>query len=241
MHISGLRYYSPETGRWVSRDPLGREGSLNLYGFVSNLSISLFDPIGLAVWTLPKDPVKCANIKGIIDFWAVGWNDNLWNFWLSGAGGTHTTAFKVFDPLGSERKKAKKEAVSKGLDLAAGLECGGTGYTSHNLPKPKKTNRYSTLISPMVYGWRFWFECEVHYAKKCGGWHLCPCRTHAGAYCTFHALDQIHFWTGKNKSFNPPGHEISDDLVAACFPHGKAFNLKSTAKANKYGWRCLLK
>ena len=36
----GFRYYDPETGRWPSRDPIGEQGGVNLYGFVGN------DPVG---------------------------------------------------------------------------------------------------------------------------------------------------------------------------------------------------
>ncbi|MBI5424118.1 MAG: RHS repeat-associated core domain-containing protein [Opitutae bacterium] len=43
----GLRYYSPGTGRWLSRDPIGEAGGLNLYGMVGNNPINLFDPFGL--------------------------------------------------------------------------------------------------------------------------------------------------------------------------------------------------
>lgn len=32
----GFRYYVPETGRWLSRDPIGERGGLNLYVFVKN-------------------------------------------------------------------------------------------------------------------------------------------------------------------------------------------------------------
>jgi RHS repeat-associated protein len=42
----GFRYYQPQTGRWLSRDPLGEEGGVNLYGFVSNNPVSLVDPLG---------------------------------------------------------------------------------------------------------------------------------------------------------------------------------------------------
>lgn len=37
----------PELGRWLNRDPLGEQGGLNLYGFVNNNSIDLFDLLGL--------------------------------------------------------------------------------------------------------------------------------------------------------------------------------------------------
>ncbi|MGB0370139.1 MAG: RHS repeat-associated core domain-containing protein [Opitutales bacterium] len=44
----GLRYYDPETGRWLSRDPTGELGGLNLlYGFVGNDPLNLTDAFGL--------------------------------------------------------------------------------------------------------------------------------------------------------------------------------------------------
>ena len=43
----GYRYYDPSTGRWPNRDPLGERGGRNLYGFVRNNPISLFDYLGL--------------------------------------------------------------------------------------------------------------------------------------------------------------------------------------------------
>ena len=44
----GFRYYSPDLGRWMSRDPLEEAGSLNLYGFCNNNSVNGFDILGLA-------------------------------------------------------------------------------------------------------------------------------------------------------------------------------------------------
>ncbi len=45
--ISGLRYYSPELGRWVNRDPIEEDGGLNIYGFVGNSAFDYFDILGL--------------------------------------------------------------------------------------------------------------------------------------------------------------------------------------------------
>ena len=36
LYYYGYRYYSPSLGRWISRDPVGEQGGLNLYGFVNN-------------------------------------------------------------------------------------------------------------------------------------------------------------------------------------------------------------
>jgi RHS repeat-associated protein len=43
----GYRFYDPETGRWPSRDPIGEQGGLNLYGFVGNRSTGWIDILGL--------------------------------------------------------------------------------------------------------------------------------------------------------------------------------------------------
>jgi RHS repeat-associated protein len=47
----GYRYYDPVTGRWPSRDPIGEEGGINLYGFVGNDGVNLWDLLGLAEWS----------------------------------------------------------------------------------------------------------------------------------------------------------------------------------------------
>lgn len=43
----GHRYYNPRHGRWLSRDPIGEEGGLNLYGFVGNDPVNKWDYLGL--------------------------------------------------------------------------------------------------------------------------------------------------------------------------------------------------
>ena len=44
----GYRYYNPDTGRWLNRDPIGEEGGLNLTGIVSNAVTMSYDALGLA-------------------------------------------------------------------------------------------------------------------------------------------------------------------------------------------------
>lgn len=47
LALAPFRAYSAETKRWLSRDPIGEDGGLNLYGYVGNNPISLTDPLGL--------------------------------------------------------------------------------------------------------------------------------------------------------------------------------------------------
>ena len=43
------RPYDPNMGRWLSRDPIGEEGGVNLYGFVGNRPIDEVDALGLEI------------------------------------------------------------------------------------------------------------------------------------------------------------------------------------------------
>ena len=45
----GYRYYSPALGRWLSKDPIGEEGGLNLYTFAGNNGVNAVDFFGLKV------------------------------------------------------------------------------------------------------------------------------------------------------------------------------------------------
>ena len=48
----GYRYYSPELGRWPSRDPIGERGSINFYETCNNDTVTYWDYLGLSsVWT----------------------------------------------------------------------------------------------------------------------------------------------------------------------------------------------
>jgi RHS repeat-associated protein len=46
--VSGLRYFNPTEGRFLSRDPIEEQGGPNLYGFLGNDPISKVDAVGLS-------------------------------------------------------------------------------------------------------------------------------------------------------------------------------------------------
>ena len=47
LYYYGYRYYSPELMRWITRDPIGEEGGVNLYAMCDNSPVEAFDEIGL--------------------------------------------------------------------------------------------------------------------------------------------------------------------------------------------------
>jgi RHS repeat-associated protein len=60
----GYRFYSPCTGRWITRDPIGEVGGINLYGFVGNDAVNWVDPWGEnAAAMSPSDYFKCLSVQ----------------------------------------------------------------------------------------------------------------------------------------------------------------------------------
>jgi len=47
LYNYGYRYYHPQLGRWISRDPIGESGGLNLYAFTQNNPTATLDMLGL--------------------------------------------------------------------------------------------------------------------------------------------------------------------------------------------------
>jgi RHS repeat-associated protein len=47
LHYNYFRYYDPTTGRYVTPDPIGLEGGINLFGYTNN-PVNQIDPLGLS-------------------------------------------------------------------------------------------------------------------------------------------------------------------------------------------------
>ena len=49
LYYYGYRFYSPDLERWLSRDPIGLYGCVNLFGFARNAALNHVDLLGLVV------------------------------------------------------------------------------------------------------------------------------------------------------------------------------------------------
>lgn len=90
------RISNTETGCWLSRDPIGENGGLNIYGYVGNDPLGYIDPYGLWAW---GDPLP----QGSVDFSA-------------GFGDTLTSGFGAFDTSLTEMARealGSNDAVNK--------------------------------------------------------------------------------------------------------------------------------
>jgi len=71
------RYHAPILGRWLTRDPIGTQGGMNLYAYVASNSVGVADPSGFFAFVAaagatdligggPADPVADATAGGIL-------------------------------------------------------------------------------------------------------------------------------------------------------------------------------
>ena len=50
LHYNYHRYYDPKVGRYLTPDPIGLDGGINLFTYVEDNPINEIDPFGLSKW-----------------------------------------------------------------------------------------------------------------------------------------------------------------------------------------------
>ncbi len=227
---SGHRFYSAEISRWLNRDPMGEEGGPNTYTLLRNSSVQYTDYLGLIpnplhLTKIHVSPTMCATVKGLMDVWAVGRNQELWNIWKSAVGGTHMIKFSWFDPGGAWRQFHMNRALADGLKKARKLKCTGCGTMKYfGYSNPKNTITY------MLWYWELKVECDTEYSAK-WDYACCKCETvTASSRCKYVASDMVDFWDDPNKKFLLPPYIVDDQFIRGCNYGGKGFKVRAIWK-----------
>ena len=92
----GYRYYHPDLGRWISRDPIEEEGGLNLFAFVGNDGVNKTDILGNSYWSCLADCYLDNDPTGLII-------DNIL-IYLSGALIPKTWIASAYDAFGMTKE-----------------------------------------------------------------------------------------------------------------------------------------
>ena len=93
LYLLGQRWYDSSAGRFISRDPIGEEGGVNLYVYVGNNPLNYTDPIGnFCIWAGSSTKFEWIRVSPInikegwvkvdeIDFEDVGKCECIWEKW----------------------------------------------------------------------------------------------------------------------------------------------------------------
>ncbi|MFC7339377.1 RHS repeat domain-containing protein [Haloferula chungangensis] len=131
--LAHYRAYDPGLGRWLSEDPLGIEGGVNLYGYVGADPVGRWDPLGLEFWSWTGTAGDWA--ENVAQF-SMGMADNL-SFGLNGAARRAIYGDDYSDPCLTAYKSGEWAVEAVGL-LAGGAGVGRMGLA-------KATKRGSAL------------------------------------------------------------------------------------------------
>lgn len=109
LHYNWHRFYDPDTGRYISADPIGLDGGINLYAYTENNPINLTDPTGL----------KCGDWK--IDIFVP---DSWWGAYdFSIACGNHDFCYGSCQKIGNSYNWKHKKMCDKQFKKSMLREC----------------------------------------------------------------------------------------------------------------------
>jgi RHS repeat-associated protein len=118
------RWYDPQSGRWLSKDPIGLEGGLNLYAFCGDDPVNCTDPDGTDVIVENTTSVR-------------GWHQRIT---VSNANGSYSQSFGLNGPTATQTGSSTGSSAD---DPTTGGKGGGIVYPDTG-KKTKEKRRFKT-------------------------------------------------------------------------------------------------
>lgn len=121
----GYRFFDPETGRWLSRDPIEEEGGLNLYTFIENDSNNSFDYLGQQGGRTYGYSYAVAVVRSTYRSWASRYPfaSNLMQYWLEEnirVAGSGATQLANYIPTSADEQEVLRYGIGGGVGVFAG-------------------------------------------------------------------------------------------------------------------------
>ncbi|NNC90308.1 MAG: hypothetical protein HKN82_17785 [Akkermansiaceae bacterium] len=206
------RAYDPGSGRWLSLDPLGESGGLNLYSFVLNDPVNLVDPDGL-------NPIGAliGFVEGVARTYVEPLAERAGSYvTLANAG--QTSLYGVVPQSAFDHKAALKNGCQDAaIGLAGGKIIQGTGRllkqcrrAPTTTPKPVKPGSFDD--NPPGWNENWDWHSSTRARKGQDGWRW---RDEQGGEWRRHSPDKHHpeaHWDyNPNDAWNSPWKNVDDN------------------------------
>jgi RHS repeat-associated protein len=192
LHYNYFRYYNPQTGRYITPDPIGLEGGINLFAYTANNPINFRDSSGLAAfywhWII-SFAAGLAEGRGWGQSSQIAW-ESMWRDW--GTQGPNYSDTNIHGMVGWDEVLRKYQTPDEAIMNAKKIvqdeaKCGRHGNAMHTvqdleffwhagqkwegnnpLKNPLAIPHWSLDINPPV--WELWnaFQASRQYLRQQG-------------------------------------------------------------------------
>jgi RHS repeat-associated protein len=126
LYYYGHRYYSPLLMRWLSRDPIGEGGGLNIYCVVANDAINAVDKLGLKKLSLTYDMQNKSNTSWLERLMMPG--NTVWTSSMTEALENIRKKVGKFDPDGKDCNCILKLTITGHSGIPGFISFGGANF-----------------------------------------------------------------------------------------------------------------
>jgi RHS repeat-associated protein len=153
----GYRFYNAVTGRWISRDPIGEEGGLNLFEAVNNGPHNYIDRDGRDIFSLNPGGQNAPPANGSCEMYRnIGTDDctaiDLGCQWLRGRSPSSRT-ISGLDTMANEMRQSPEAARARTAlkqAMKSGCQKGMNAAFSRNLGAEGRANFYRGFVEDLL-------------------------------------------------------------------------------------------